>query len=141
MADQAPTRIPFWPLAATLAIQTLATMSLYSVPTLAPEIAADLGVSGTLSGVFVAIGYGTGIPSAILSPALIRRFGGVRATQCVLLCAAGMLAIAATGAAVRAMAAATDFGARAAAGCSGQNRSRSNGYSGSATRRGGDAAP
>jgi MFS family permease len=87
--------MPIWPLAATLAVQTLATMALFSVPAIAPEIARDLHVSGTLVGGFVATAYGTGIISALLSPGLIRRHGGVRATQAVLLAAAGMVLIAA----------------------------------------------
>jgi MFS family permease len=88
--------MPVWPLLATLAVQTLATMALYSMPTLAPEVARDLNVNGALVGGFVATGYGVGIVSALLSPGLIRRYGGVRATQAVLLAAAGMLAIAAS---------------------------------------------
>lgn len=88
--------MPVAPLAATLAVQTLATMTLYSVPTLAPAIAADLGVAGTMAGGFVAIAYGVGVVSALLSPGLIRRYGGVRATQAVLLAAMGCVAIAAT---------------------------------------------
>ena len=87
--------MPVWPLAATLAVQTLATMALFSVPAIAPEIARDLHVSGTLVGGFVATAYGTGIISALLSPGLIRRHGGVRATQAVLLAAAGMVMVAA----------------------------------------------
>ncbi len=90
-----PVRMPVWPLLATLAVQTLATMSLYSLPTLAPEVARDLRVNGNLVGGFVATAYGVGIASALLSPGLIRRYGGVRATQAVLLAAIGMLAIAA----------------------------------------------
>ena len=46
---------------------------------------------------FVATVYGVGIVSALLSPGLVRRQGGVRATQAVLLAAAGMLALAALG--------------------------------------------
>jgi MFS family permease len=88
--------MPLWPLLATVAVQSLATMALYSIPTLAPEIARDLTVNGALVGGFVATSYGVGIVSALLSPGLIRRYGGVRATQAVLLAAAGMLAIAAT---------------------------------------------
>jgi MFS family permease len=88
--------MPVWPLLATLAVQTLATMALYSVPTLAPAVARDLNVNGALVGGFVATGYGVGIVSALLSPGLIRRYGGVRATQVVLLAAAGMLALAAS---------------------------------------------
>jgi MFS family permease len=88
--------MPVWPLLATVAVQTLATMALYSMPTLAPEVARDLKVNGALVGGFVATAYGVGIISALLSPGLIRRHGGVRATQAVLLAAAGMLAIAAS---------------------------------------------
>jgi MFS family permease len=88
--------MPIWPLLATLAVQTLATMALYSMPTLAPAVARDLNVNGALVGGFVATAYGVGIISALLSPGLIRRHGGVRATQAVLLAAAGMLAIAAS---------------------------------------------
>ncbi len=89
-------RMPVWPLLATLAVQTLATMSLYSLPALAPEVARDLNVNGALVGGFVATAYGVGIISALLSPALIRRHGGVRATQMVLLAALGMQIIAGT---------------------------------------------
>ena len=88
--------MPILPLLATVAVQTLATMALYSMPTLAPEVARDLQINGALVGGFVATAYGVGIISALLSPGLIRRHGGVRATQAVLLAAAGMLAIAAT---------------------------------------------
>lgn len=99
-----PVAMPVWPLLATLAVQTLATMSLYSLPTLAPEVARDLHLNGTLVGGFVATAYGVGIVSALLSPGLIRRYGGVRATQAVLLAAAGMLGIAAASFGVATMA-------------------------------------
>jgi MFS family permease len=89
--------MPIAPLAATLAVQTLATAALFSLPALAPAVAASLHVNGELVGGFVATAYGTGIVSALLSPGLIRRYGGVRATQAVLLAAAGMVGIAATG--------------------------------------------
>jgi MFS family permease len=89
--------MPIWPLLATLAVQTLATMALYSVPTVAPEIARDLNVDGTLVGGFVATAYGVGILSALLAPGLVRKYGGVRATQAVLLAAGGMLVMAAFG--------------------------------------------
>jgi MFS family permease len=99
--------MPVWPLAATLAVQTLATMALYSLPAVAPEVARDLGVSGTLVGSFVALAYGVGILSALVSPGMVRRYGGVRATQAVLLAAAGMLAFAALGSGVTGLALAT----------------------------------
>ena len=96
--------MPLAPLAATLAVQTLATMALYSLPTLAPEVARDLHVSGTLVGSFVATAYGVGILSALLSPGMVRRYGGVRTTQAVLLATAGMLALAALGSGVTGLA-------------------------------------
>src|SRR4051794_21052432 len=96
--------MPLAPLAATLAVQTLATMALYSLPTVAPEVARDLHVSGTLVGNFVATAYGVGIISALISPGMIRRYGGVRTTQAVLLAAAGMLALAALGSGVTGLA-------------------------------------
>ena len=97
-------RMPIWPLTATLAVQTLATMALYSLPTVAPAVARDLNVNGALVGGFVATAYGVGIISALLSPALIRRYGGVRATQVVLLAALGMLVVAGTAQGVTALA-------------------------------------
>ncbi|MEA2739008.1 MAG: hypothetical protein QOH05_2315 [Acetobacteraceae bacterium] len=96
--------MPVWPLAATLAVQTLATMALYSLPAVAPEVAKDLNVNGTLVGSFVATSYGVGILSALLSPGMVRKYGGVRATQAVLLAAAGMLALAALGSGVTGLA-------------------------------------
>ena len=96
--------MPIWPLLATLAVQTLATMALYSLPTVAPEVARDLNVNPTLVGGFVATAYGVGILSALISPGLVRRYGGVRATQAVLLAAAGMLALAGLGSGVTGLA-------------------------------------
>jgi MFS family permease len=96
--------MPIWPLAATLAVQTLATMALYSLPAVAPEVAADLHVNGTLVGSFVATAYGVGILSALLSPGMVRKYGGVRATQAVLAGAAGMLALASIGSGVAGLA-------------------------------------
>jgi hypothetical protein len=48
--------------------------------------------------------YGVGILSALLSPGMVRRYGGVRATQVVLLAAAGILAFAALGSGVSGLA-------------------------------------
>ncbi len=88
----------------TFAVQTLATMALYSLPAVAPAVARDLHVRGTLVGSFVAMAYGVGILSALVSPGMVRRYGGVRATQVVLLAAAGMLALAVLGSGVSGLA-------------------------------------
>ncbi len=82
---------PTWPLAATLATQTLATMAAYSFPAAAPAIARDLQVPGTLVGVFISTVYGVGIASALLSPGFIHRYGAVRVSQLVLLATLAML--------------------------------------------------
>ncbi len=89
--------MPFWPLAATLAVQTLATAALFSVPTAAPEIARDLAVPAPLVGVFVSVVYSVGIISAVLSPGFVHRYGAVRVSQAVLLSVLAMLLIAAAG--------------------------------------------
>lgn len=88
---------PLWPLLATLGVQTLATMAAYTVPALAPEIAKDLGVDGSLTGYFVAMVYGVGIVSSLLAPAFIHARGAVRASQGVLLATVGMLVVASGG--------------------------------------------
>lgn len=89
--------MPVWPLAATLAVQTLATMSLFSVPAIAPAIAANLHVPGALVGVFVSLVYTVGIVSALVSPGFIHRYGATRITQVVMLAVLGLLAIGAGG--------------------------------------------
>jgi MFS family permease len=94
--------MPIWPLAAALAVQTLATMAQFSVPAAAPQIARDLGVPGTFSGMFVSIVYTVGIGSAVLSPGFVHRYGAVRVSQVVLLAVLGML-LASTGGSVAAL--------------------------------------
>ena len=84
-------RFPVFPLIATLATQSLATMAAYSFPVVAPVIAEDLQVPGTLVGFFISTVYGVGIISALLSPRFIRRFGAVRVSQLVLLATLAML--------------------------------------------------
>lgn len=86
-----------WPLAATLAMQTLATMAAYSLPAAAPAVARDIGVDSSLIGFFVSLIYGISILSAVLSPGFIHRLGGVRVGQLVLLAVLAMLATTATG--------------------------------------------
>ena len=89
--------MPLWPLIATLAAQTLATMALFSLPAIAPAVAAALHVQGELVGVFVSVVYGVGILSALFSPGFIHRYGAVRTLQGVLAATAAMLLLAAGG--------------------------------------------
>jgi MFS family permease len=89
---------PLWPLLATLAMQTLATMAAFSVPAVAPAIAHDLGVPGGFVGVFVALVYGVGILSSLLAPSFVLRFGATRIVQVVLVSVVVMLAVCSGGA-------------------------------------------
>lgn len=89
--------MPLWPLIATLAAQTLATMALFSLPAIAPAVARALHVQGELVGVFVSAAYGVGIISALFSPGFIHRYGGVRVLQGVLAATTAMLLFAAGG--------------------------------------------
>ena len=73
---------PVGPLAATLAVQTLATAAAYSIPAVAPAVARDLGVNPALIGLYISTVYGVGIMSALFSPRFIRSYGAVRASQC-----------------------------------------------------------
>lgn len=107
-AGESAQRIPIWPLLATIALQTLATMAAYTLPATAPKVAAELGVPGALVGFFISTVYGVGIVSAVLSPGLIRRYGAVRVGQVVMLAVLAMLLAAggANGVAALALAAA-----------------------------------
>ncbi len=91
MRTELPARFPTWPLAATLTTQSLATMAAYSFPVVAPVIAQDLKVPGTLVGFFISTVYGVGIISSLLSPRFIRRYGAVRVSQLVLIATLAML--------------------------------------------------
>jgi predicted MFS family arabinose efflux permease len=95
-----PTAFPLWPLLATMAMQTLATMAAYSIPALAPVVARDIGVDGALIGYFVSVVYGVGIVSSLLAASVIARHGAVRASQIVLVCALALVVICAQGTAL-----------------------------------------
>src|SRR5690606_30654645 len=92
-----PTAFPLWPLLATMAMQTLATMAAYSIPALAPMVARDIGVDGALIGMFVSVVYGVGIVSSLLAAGFIARYGAVRAAQFVLVCALGLVVVCSQG--------------------------------------------
>ena len=83
-------------LAITLAIQIFASFSAIAVPVLAPEIGRDLGIAPTLVGVFVGIVYAGAMLASLVSGMFVERHGAIRVSQvCVLLCAAGLLTMAA----------------------------------------------
>jgi MFS family permease len=80
------------PLAITLAIQAMVSMALLALPVMATVVAQALGVSATLTGVFVAIAYIGAIVSSLASGSAVARFGAIRVSQAGLaLCAAGLV--------------------------------------------------
>ncbi len=83
-------------LAITLAIQIFTAVAVTAVSVLAPEIGRDVGVAPKLVGVFVGIAFASSMVASLVSGVFIERHGAIRVSQvCVLLCAAGMLTIAA----------------------------------------------
>jgi len=76
--------IPTVALLIGLIVQTLVTMAAYSIPAAAPAIAAELNIAGEWVGIFIAIVYGVGMFSAVMSPSFIHRYGAVRVSQFIL---------------------------------------------------------
>ena len=83
------------PLIVTLAIQALAAMAAVTVPVFAPAAAADIGVSLTRLGIFMAVFYLGGMASSLASGDFILRYGPIRVSQfCLIACGAGLAATA-----------------------------------------------
>lgn len=79
------------PLLATIAIQVMTSLSMMTVPVLAPTAAPDIGLSATYVGVFVGIVYLGAMISSLVGGTLVLRFGAIRVSQaCLLICAAGL---------------------------------------------------
>ena len=88
-------RSTVFPLAATLTIQSLVSMAVVTVPVLAPAASAELGISGGLVGVFIAIAYGASMAVSLVAGALVLRFGAIRQSQaCLVVCAIGLACVA-----------------------------------------------
>ncbi|MEP7061366.1 MAG: MFS transporter [Betaproteobacteria bacterium] len=83
-------------LGATLAIQIYTSFAGTATAVLAPEIARDLDVDAKWIGVFIGLVYVGGMFASLVSGTFIRRHGAIRVSQaCVLICAAGIGAMAA----------------------------------------------
>lgn len=83
-------------LAVTLTIQALVSLAVLAVPAMAPAMALELHVSPSLVGAYVAVVYlGAMLASTVAGP-LVVRYGAMRVSQAgLLVCAAGMLILAA----------------------------------------------
>jgi MFS family permease len=81
------------PLAVTLAIQAMVALALLTVPVMATVVAQVLGVSATLTGVFVALAYAGAIVASLASGSAVGRFGAIRVSQAgLVLCTVGLVA-------------------------------------------------
>jgi MFS family permease len=90
-------RSTLFPLGATLAVQMLVSMSVVTVPVLAPVAAADAGVSVGYIGLFIALVYGGSMVSSLASGDLIHKYGPIRVSQLCLVSSAAGLACTAGG--------------------------------------------
>ena len=78
-------------LSATLTVQSLAAMSLLTLPVVAPAVAESLNISAAYVGLYIAIAYAGAMTSSLLSGGAVRRFGAIRCSQLgLILCAAGV---------------------------------------------------
>src|SRR3546814_4477357 len=77
-------------LVATVAIQSLVAMCLMALPVVAPSVAQSLGISTAYLGVFIAIAYVGAMCASLMSGAVVKRFGAIRASQAgLVLCGVG----------------------------------------------------
>jgi MFS family permease len=84
-------RTLFVPIAATTAVQTLVSMTVFSPALLAPAAQHEIGVGAAAIGIFTAIIYVAATLTAPLGGALVRRFGPLRISQqCLLWSGAGL---------------------------------------------------
>lgn len=78
-------------LLATMIVQALATMSLLTLPVVAPVVAQSLQISTAYLGLYVAIVYTGAVAASLMSGTAVRRFGAIRASQAgLLLCGTGL---------------------------------------------------
>ena len=86
---------PWWTLAVTLAIQSLVSMAVITVPVMAPALAAALSVSPTLVGLYIATIYAAAMVASLGGGAAVARFGALRGSQAALVLCALVLALSA----------------------------------------------
>ena len=82
-------------LALSTGVHMLATLQVFTVPAIAPAMAAGLGVSESLVGVQVLLVYATAMITSLFAGSLVVRLGALRATQLSVVGAAVALTIAA----------------------------------------------
>jgi MFS family permease len=80
-------------LIATTAIQMAVACAAMTVPSIAPVIAADIGVPASTVGTYVSLLYVGAAVAALAGSSMVLRFGAMRLSQvCLVICAVGLLA-------------------------------------------------
>ena len=85
------------PIAATLAVQSLMSMSVAALSVLAPVAALTIGMPVSTIGLYIALIYACGLVTGLPSGALVRRYGALRMSQIALVGAAIGIALTASG--------------------------------------------
>ena len=79
-------------LAATTAIQAAVACAALTVPSIAPVVAAQLGVADSTVGTYISLLYVGASTAALAGGGVVQRYGAIRLSQCgLLLCACGLL--------------------------------------------------
>jgi len=92
MTDAPPPSTNGWaPLTITLAIQSLVTMALLTLPSMAPRVAQALAISPAYLGLYIALAYAGAMTASLAAGAAVARFGAIRVSQAgLVLCAVGL---------------------------------------------------
>lgn len=92
---RADANLAAWSLVATFAIQIYTSFAGTATAVLAPELARELDITPKWIGVFIGLVYAGAMLASLVCGTFIRRQGAIRVSQaCVLICAAGIGAMA-----------------------------------------------
>ena len=93
LTDKPPRWMGWLVLAAMTAVQTTSSFAALTLASIAPEVAAGLGVPPSLIGYQISFAYGGGILTSMIAGTLISRWGACRTAQCALLMVGGGCAL------------------------------------------------
>jgi len=71
----------FWPLAGTLLLQTVSSLTFLTAPVLGPELAAASGFEASRIGIYSALVFAGAMPVSLVCAGLITRYGALRVMQ------------------------------------------------------------
>lgn len=86
-----------WPLAAVMLVQAMLMIATVTVPVLAPELAADIGLDAKWIGIYSSLVFTGALVSIILGGYLSRRFGAITMSQVALITSGSALIATASG--------------------------------------------